>query len=115
MRRLWSGCLICSARHVEPKERQAFFLDNLLQCRIMEVLIIFGTRPEAIKMAPVVRAMEKHRDEIQPIVCVTAQHREMLDQVLPVFDIRPAIDLNLMEENQSLAAITARAIERLTQ
>lgn len=81
----------------------------------MEVLIIFGTRPEAIKMAPVVRAMEKHRDEIQPIVCVTAQHREMLDQVLPVFDIRPAIDLNLMEENQSLAAITARAIERLTQ
>lgn len=63
----------------------------------IKVLILFGTRPEAIKMAPVVKEF-KSREEIECIVCVTAQHREMLDQVLDVFDIVPDYDLNIMQE-----------------
>ncbi|MBI4454650.1 MAG: UDP-N-acetylglucosamine 2-epimerase (non-hydrolyzing) [Acidobacteria bacterium] len=81
---------------------------------MIHVLSIFGTRPEAIKMAPVVRELEKRCDHIKSIVCVTAQHREMLDQVLNIFKIRPDMDLNLMENNQSPASLTARAITALT-
>jgi UDP-N-acetylglucosamine 2-epimerase (non-hydrolysing) len=81
----------------------------------MRVLSIFGTRPEAIKMAPVVRELEKHRGEMTSVVCVTAQHREILDQVLTLFDIKPDVDLNLMEENQSPASFTARAMTGLTE
>ena len=80
----------------------------------MRVLSIFGTRPEAIKMAPVVKELEKHSDKIESIVCVTGQHREMLDQVLSLFEIKPQIDLNLMEPNQTLASLTAKAITSLT-
>ena len=61
---------------------------------MIRVLTIFGTRPEAIKMAPLIKELEK-RDEIESIVCVTAQHREMLDQVLDIFDIKPDYDLNI--------------------
>jgi len=80
----------------------------------MHVLSIFGTRPEAIKMAPVVKELEKHPDKIESVVCVTGQHREMLDQVLSLFEIKPQIDLNLMEPNQTLASLTAKAITSLT-
>ena len=80
----------------------------------MRILSIFGTRPEAIKMAPVVKELEKHPDKIESVVCVTGQHREMLDQVLSLFEIKPQIDLNLMEPNQTLASLTAKAITSLT-
>ena len=76
---------------------------------MIKVMTIFGTRPEAIKMAPLVKELEK-RKEIESIVCVTAQHREMLDQVLDVFDIKPDYDLNIMKQGQTLADITTRAL-----
>jgi len=76
---------------------------------MIKVMTVFGTRPEAIKMAPLVLELKK-RDEVDCIVCVTAQHREMLDQVLEVFDIVPDYDLNIMKQGQSLAEITTRAL-----
>lgn len=76
----------------------------------MKVLSVFGTRPEAIKMAPVVKELEK-RDQIESIVCVTAQHRDMLDQVLEIFKIKPDYDLNIMKPGQSLAYITAEVLK----
>lgn len=79
----------------------------------MKILSIFGTRPEAIKMAPVVRALKKHSSQINSIVCVTAQHRQMLDQVLSLFEIEPDFDLNLMRPDQSLAQITASALTEI--
>lgn len=75
----------------------------------IKVMSIFGTRPEAIKMAPLVKELEK-RDEIESIVCVTAQHREMLDQVLATFDIKPDYDLNMMKQGQTLIDITTGAL-----
>ena len=80
----------------------------------MRVLSVFGTRPEAIKMAPVVKQLEKHNDVIESIICVTAQHRGMLDQVLSIFEIEPQIDLDLMEENQTLTSLAAKAFSGLT-
>jgi UDP-N-acetylglucosamine 2-epimerase (non-hydrolysing) len=78
----------------------------------MKILSIFGTRPEAIKMAPFIKALEKDKT-IDSIVCVTAQHRNMLDQVLNLFSIQPAYDLDIMVPNQSLVYITTRALEGL--
>ncbi len=75
----------------------------------LKVLTVFGTRPEAIKMAPVVLELQKH-DEIESLVCVTAQHREMLDQVLNLFGIKPEYDLDLMAPNQDLFDITAKVL-----
>lgn len=75
-------------------------------------LIIFGTRPEAIKMAPLVKEFKKHT-EFETKVCVTAQHREMLDQVLDFFEIKPDYDLNLMKPNQNLYTLTADIITDL--
>ena len=76
---------------------------------MIKVMTIFGTRPEAIKMAPLVKELEK-RKEIESIVCVTAQHREMLDQVLKVFEIKPHYDLNIMKQGQTLSEITSRVL-----
>ena len=76
---------------------------------MIKVMTIFGTRPEAIKMAPLVKELDK-RKEIESIVCVTAQHREMLDQVLEVFDIKPDYDLNIMKQGQTLSEITSRVL-----
>ena len=76
---------------------------------MIKVMTIFGTRPEAIKMAPLVKELEK-RKEIKSIVCVTAQHREMLDQVLKVFNIKPDYDLNIMKQGQTLSEITSRVL-----
>ena len=78
----------------------------------IKVMSIFGTRPEAIKMAPLVKELES-REEIESIVCVTAQHREMLDQVLETFSINLDYDLNIMKQGQTLAGITTRALEGL--
>lgn len=80
---------------------------------MLKVLSIFGTRPEAIKMAPVVNALEKHTDRLQSVVCVTAQHREMLDQVLNLFGIRPAYDLGIMSPGQDLFDITCNVLKGL--
>lgn len=79
----------------------------------MKVLSIFGTRPEAIKMAPVVRELRKHPDGVESIVCVTGQHRQMLDQVLRLFEIRPDYDLALMRTDQTLAELTAQTLIKL--
>ncbi|MEH7114079.1 UDP-N-acetylglucosamine 2-epimerase (non-hydrolyzing) [Neobacillus niacini] len=76
----------------------------------IKVLTIFGTRPEAIKMAPVIHELSRYKDKIESIVAVTAQHREMLDQVLKVFNIKPNYDLNIMKSRQSLSSITTRVL-----
>ena len=78
----------------------------------LKVMTVFGTRPEAIKMAPLVKALEAS-PAIEASVCVTAQHREMLDQVLDIFQIHPDYDLNIMQDRQTLADITTRALEGL--
>lgn len=78
----------------------------------IKVMTIFGTRPEAIKMAPLVKELEKS-EHIQSMVCVTAQHREMLDQVLDIFEIKPQFDLNVMKDRQTLSGTTARVLEGL--
>lgn len=79
-----------------------------------KIITIFGTRPEAIKMAPLVKELER-REEIESKVCVTAQHREMLDQVLELFDIKPDFDLNIMKTKQTLTGITSRVLEGLEE
>lgn len=75
-----------------------------------KVMLVFGTRPEAIKMAPLVKEFQKHADAFKTIVCVTGQHREMLDQVLDIFDITPDYDLNIMKQGQDLYDVTARVL-----
>ena len=81
----------------------------------MRVLCVFGTRPEAIKMAPVIRELKRYPEYFEVRICVTAQHREMLDQVLNLFNIQPDIDLNLMEPNQALSELTSRVITTMTR
>ena len=73
-------------------------------------MLVFGTRPEAIKMCPLVKEFQKHTDEFNTIVCVTGQHREMLDQVLTIFDVQPDYDLNIMKQGQDLTDVTARVL-----
>lgn len=73
-------------------------------------MLVFGTRPEAIKMAPLVKEFQKHHDKFQTIVCVTGQHRQMLDQVLELFEIKPDYDLNIMKHGQDLYDVTARVL-----
>ena len=75
----------------------------------MKVMSVFGTRPEAIKMAPLVKKLNADPD-IESVLCVTAQHREMLDQVLELFELKPDYDLNIMKPNQTLAMITANVL-----
>ena len=81
---------------------------------MIKVMTIFGTRPEAIKMAPLVKEL-KSRKEIECIVCVTAQHRQMLDQVLKTFEIVPDYDLDIMKQGQTLSDITARVLKGLEE
>jgi UDP-N-acetylglucosamine 2-epimerase (non-hydrolysing) len=76
----------------------------------IKVMTVFGTRPEAIKMAPIVLELQKHPDTITPVVAVTAQHREMLDQVLSLFHIVPDHDLDIMAQGQTLFDITSKAM-----
>ena len=75
-----------------------------------KVMLVFGTRPEAIKMCPLVKEFQKHLTEFETIVCVTGQHREMLDQVLTIFDVKPDYDLNIMKQGQDLYDVTARVL-----
>ena len=81
----------------------------------IKVLVIFGTRPEAIKMAPLVKELKSRQDDIECVVCVTAQHRQMLDQVLEAFDIVPDYDLNIMRHGQTLSDITCRVLNRIEE
>ena len=74
------------------------------------IMLVFGTRPEAIKMAPLVKEFQKHPDTFETIVCVTGQHREMLDQVLHIFDIKPDYDLNIMKQGQDLYDVTSKVL-----
>lgn len=75
-----------------------------------KIMLVFGTRPEAIKMAPVVKELYKCKDKLKAVVCVTGQHREMLDQVLEIFDIKPDYDLNIMKKGQDLYDVTSRVL-----
>lgn len=75
-----------------------------------KVMLVFGTRPEAIKMCPLVKEFQKYPEEFETIVCVTGQHREMLDQVLHIFDVKPDYDLNIMKQGQDLTDVTARVL-----
>ena len=77
---------------------------------MIKVMLVFGTRPEAIKMCPLVKEFQKHNDAFQTIVCVTGQHREMLDQVLNIFEVKPDYDLNIMKQGQDLYDVTARVL-----
>jgi len=74
------------------------------------VMLVFGTRPEAIKMCPLVKEFQKHLEDFRTTVCVTGQHREMLDQVLKIFDVKPEYDLNIMKQGQDLTDVTARVL-----
>lgn len=82
--------------------------------RKIKVLIAFGTRPEAIKMAPVIKQFELNKDKFETVICITAQHREMLDQVLNLFEIRPTYDLNLMINDQKLSELTSKILLGIT-
>jgi len=86
---------------------------NTMPTKPTKLLFIFGTRPEAIKLAPLIREFEKKKDAFEVKCCVTAQHREMLDQVLHFFDIRPAYDLNIMQPDQSLFDVSASVLKAL--
>lgn len=78
-----------------------------------KIMLVFGTRPEAIKMCPLVKEFQKHSEEFNTVVCVTGQHREMLDQVLTIFDVKPDYDLNIMKQGQDLTDVTARVLTGL--
>jgi UDP-N-acetylglucosamine 2-epimerase (non-hydrolysing) len=82
---------------------------------MLKVMSVIGTRPEAIKMAPVIKELKKYPDDITSLVCATAQHREMLDQMLDVFDISPDYDLHVMQPDQSLSQLTARILTTLDE
>lgn len=84
-----------------------------MESKKIKVMTVFGTRPEAIKMAPIVLELAKHPDKITPVVAVTAQHREMLDQVLKLFHIKPDYDLDIMAQGQTLFDITTKAMQGL--
>ncbi|MFN8672188.1 MAG: UDP-N-acetylglucosamine 2-epimerase (non-hydrolyzing) [Candidatus Sericytochromatia bacterium] len=80
---------------------------------MIKVMTVFGTRPEAVKLAPIIKKLEAHKDKFESIVCVTAQHRQMLDQVLDLFEIKPHYDLNIMKPNQNLFELTSNVLLNL--
>ena len=77
---------------------------------MVKIILVFGTRPEAIKMCPLVKELQKHPEDFETIVCVTGQHREMLDQVLKIFEVTPDFDLNIMKQGQDLTDVTTRVL-----
>lgn len=87
--------------------------DKVMQKNSKKIMVVFGTRPEAVKVAPVIRRLREN-GRFNTILCTTGQHRAILDQMLRVFDITPDIDLRLMEENQTLAGLTAKAVQAVT-
>ena len=74
------------------------------------IMLVFGTRPEAIKMCPLVKEFQKYPEDFKTVVCVTGQHREMLDQVLKIFEVKPDYDLNIMKQGQDMYDVTARVL-----
>ena len=80
---------------------------------LLKVMTVIGTRPEAIKMAPVIKSLMNYSEEVKSVVCITAQHREMLDQALQIFGIVPDYDLNLMNSNQIFSLLTANILTAL--
>lgn len=82
----------------------------MVKGRIRTILVVFGTRPEAIKVAPLVLELKKHPEDFKTVICVTGQHREMLDQVLRIFDIHPDYDLNIMKPGQDLYDVTSKVL-----
>lgn len=109
--------------HVLPKYNEDYFgkcfeikliIYSKLRIKLFNnmksIMLVFGTRPEAIKMCPLVKEFQKYPDEFKTIVCVTGQHREMLDQVLTIFDVKPDYDLNIMKHGQDLTDVTARIL-----
>ena len=92
------------------KSRIIFTKTYIIYIRMKKVMLVFGTRPEAIKMAPLVKEFQKDSIAFQTIVCVTGQHREMLDQVLHLFDITPDYNLNIMRSGQDLYDVTSRVL-----
>ena len=80
-----------------------------------KVLVVFGTRPEAIKLAPVVLELQRHSNQFTTVICVTGQHRQMLDQVLQVFQLRPHYDLQVMVAGQSLSGVTTASLNGLNK
>jgi UDP-N-acetylglucosamine 2-epimerase (non-hydrolysing) len=101
-----SGAILFVSKHSDTDSRRG-------TSRTKTILAVLGTRPEAIKMAPVIRRMHKNR-KLRPVICVTAQHREMLDQMMDLFHLEPDFDLNIMTGSQSLAEITTRVLEGMT-
>jgi UDP-N-acetylglucosamine 2-epimerase (non-hydrolysing) len=91
-------------------KKEKLYWISVVSKKMRKILIVFGTRPEAIKMAPVVKEFIKHRDVFETRVCVTAQHREMLDQVLDLFEIKPEYDLDIMKPGQDLFDITSNVL-----
>lgn len=87
-----------------------FKKNDLTKNNMKTIMLVFGTRPEAIKMCPLVKEFQKDLSEFKTIVCVTGQHREMLDQVLTIFDVKPDYDLNIMKQGQDLTDVTARVL-----
>src|SRR3989338_1991624 len=79
------------------------------------IMFVFGTRPEAIKMAPVIKEVEKYPDMLEPVVVVTGQHRQLLDQVMRIFDLDPDYDLGIMEENQTIGNIVTKSLQGLEE
>ena len=93
--------------YYNDEKEEFFFKKNNCMKKIM---LVFGTRPEAIKMCPLVKEFQKYPDDFKTVVCVTGQHREMLDQVLRIFEVQPDYDLNIMKQGQDLYDITARVL-----
>ncbi|MFV0269190.1 MAG: non-hydrolyzing UDP-N-acetylglucosamine 2-epimerase [Draconibacterium sp.] len=91
-----------------PKQKTINKMTNTITTK--RILLVFGTRPEAIKMAPLVKEFQKHPEQFETLVCVTGQHREMLDQVLQLFEIKPQYDLNIMKAGQDLYDVTSRVL-----
>jgi UDP-N-acetylglucosamine 2-epimerase (non-hydrolysing) len=86
---------------------------SMLKNKKIKIIFVFGTRPEAVKLAPVIKEFQKNNKLFETKICITAQHRELLDQVLDLFEIKPEFDLNVMEENQDLYGLTSKILLRL--
>ncbi len=108
------GMQLTSHTHPINSHNNDLYGDNhppsKLETDMKKVMLVFGTRPEAIKMCPLVKEFQKYPEQFETIVCVTGQHREMLDQVLTIFDVKPDFDLNIMKQGQDLYDVTARVL-----
>ena len=113
--------MFCSLGSMKSKEKSKYLCGqcvegnesntvNKIPSYMKKIMLVFGTRPEAIKMCPLVKELQKHPEDFETIVCVTGQHREMLDQVLKIFEVTPDFDLNIMKQGQDLTDVTSRVL-----